>query len=127
MFLVRLGKTLRGCGNDLLIFKFKYLVRPMNLWQKIKLGFGLAITGLISILGLLLLRSGNKRQDAKHKAQNAERDLRAVEKQAQESRNVAKAQNQARKENAKAEQKRREIPKQQRRTGKFGSADRLQQ
>jgi hypothetical protein len=91
----------------------------MTLWQKIKLGAGIAVGALIGIMGLLLDRRTQQRDDARRERLKAEH-ARAAESERRED---EKRINQAMAEQRDANEINAQKPID--RTGRFGTSDRL--
>jgi hypothetical protein len=91
----------------------------MTLWQKIKLGAGIAVGALIGILGLLLDRRTQQRDDARRERVKAD-NARAAEATRRED---EKRINKAMAEQRDANEINAQTPTN--RTGRFGTSDRL--
>lgn len=91
----------------------------------LKLYAGLAVTAAIGVLYFMLGRRTEQRDEQRRRADRAQGNHQASETRREDERRRAQAQAEARDHNEQAERERNEKPKDSRRTGRLGGADRL--
>lgn len=82
------------------------------------------LAGLAGIFYLFAQHQGKQRKKAETERDTAKRNTEAVTRSSEETKQVAEAVSEVRQENAQEDQKRHDTPKEERRTGNFGSAAR---
>lgn len=89
------------------------------MWNKIKIGIGVAFVAILSFLYILLQNSERQRDKLEGAIEKQKRNNESLKQQSQKSNDVNKAMNEQRTENEKV--KKNDVSKEERRKGDFGT------